>query len=514
MRRLSELLIGIDGIQCGQGALDVPISGIAADSRRVEPGTLFVAWKGRQQDGHAFIGEALTRGAVALLTEKPVEVPDTVTLLIAGNVRRAYAHLSAAWFGFPARQLRIVGITGTNGKSSTAYYLYQLLRGLGHSSGLIGTVFCLAGEERLPATLTTPDSYELHRLFRHFVEKGITHVAMEVSSIALDQERTAGIDFAGAVFTNLSHDHLDYHGTFTAYRDAKKRLFDGLGRTAFALTNVDDRHGLFMLQNTPARRYGYSVEGRSDFALRVREAGLWGIEYELYIRYGELLRKGGETPLLLAEMGPLSVPLLGRFQAYNLLAAVGAAFLLEAEGREGEALREVWAELGRLSTMLRTLPGRLEPVSLPGGRTGLVDYAHTPDAVEQVLHALRPLVPAGGKLFAVLGAGGDRDRSKRGPMAAVAARLADITILTSDNPRSEDPLAILRDMQAGIPAPLRPKVLSMPDRAEAIKAAVQLSPPHSLIAVLGKGHETYQEIGGIRYPFDDREILLSLAYAK
>lgn len=514
MKRLSELLAGIQGIHHRQGALDVPITRITADSRLVEPGTLFIAWKGRLQDGHTFIPEAIARGAVALLTEQPVEASEGLTLLIADSVREAYAHLSAAWFSHPARRLRIVGITGTNGKSSTAYYLYQLLQGLGHSTGLIGTVFCLAGEEKLPATLTTPDSYELHRLFQHFVEKGITHVAMEVSSIALDQHRTAGIDFTGAVFTNLSHDHLDYHGTFTAYRDAKKRLFDGLGRTAFALTNVDDRHGLFMLQNTAGRRYGYTVEGRSDFGLHLREAGLWGMEYGMQIRYGELRKKGEGSPVLLADIGPLTVPLIGRFQAYNLLAAVGAAFLLEAGDKHQEALNELWRELGRLSTLLRTLPGRLEAVPLGEGRTGLVDYAHTPDAVEQVLRTLRPLVPAGGKLFAVLGAGGDRDRSKRGLMAAAAARLADTAILTSDNPRSEDPLAILQEMQAGVPASLRPKVLSIPDRAEAIRAAVQLSPPHSLIAVLGKGHETYQEIRGVKHPFDDREILQSLAYAE
>lgn len=514
MKRLSDLVAQVPGIEVRQGHLDLPIAGITADSRQVEAGYLFVAWKGHQKDGHDYIPQAIERGAVALLTEIPVEVPAHITLLQAQRGREAYAHLSAAWFEHPARHLRIVGVTGTNGKSSTAYYLYQLLRGLGYRTGLIGTVFCLADEEKLPATLTTPDSYELHRLFRHFVEKGITHVAMEVSSIALDQHRTAGIDFAGAIFTNLSHDHLDYHGTFIAYRDAKKRLFDRLSREAFALTNVDDRHGLFMLQNTAAHRYGYTVESKGDFELRLREATLWGIEYSLGVRYGEIQRKGANMPMLIEETGPLTAPLLGRFQAYNLLAAVGAAFLLEAPRKNSQGeLHTLWAELARLSTLLQTLPGRLEPIPLGEGRVGLVDYAHTPDAVEKVLEALRPLVPKGGKLITVLGAGGDRDRSKRGPMAAAAARLSDAVILTSDNPRSEDPLLILQEMNAGVPFALRSRVEMVPDRAEAIKVAVQLSPPHSLIAVLGKGHETYQEIHGVKYPFDDRKVLQSLAYA-
>lgn len=512
MKRLSELLQSLPEVEWIQGEGDPLIRQVTADSRQVIPDTLFIAWKGRQADGHTYIPEAIARGATVLLVEEKVEVPSEVIVLYSSAVRRAYAYLCAAWFDEPARKLKIVGITGTNGKSSTAYYLYQLLRGLGYRTGLIGTVFCRAEEESLPATLTTPDSYELHRLFRLYADRGITHVAMEVSSIALDQQRTAGIAFAGAVFTNLSHDHLDYHGTFTAYRDAKKRLFDGLGADAFALTNMDDRHGLFMLQNTTARRFGYTMGGISDFGLRLREAGLWGIEYELFLRYGEVQRKGESQTFLLEQVGPLTAPLLGRFQGYNLLAAVGAAFLLLRK-EDASYLRELWREIARLSTLLRTLPGRLEAIPLPEGRVGLVDYAHTPDAVETVLEALRPLVPAGGKLITVIGAGGDRDRSKRGPMAHAAALLSDIVIFTSDNPRSEDPLAILRDMQAGVPTALCSKVFTIPDRAEAIRAAVQLSPPKSLIAVLGKGHETYQEIQGVRHSFSDQAILESLSHA-
>ncbi|MCS6895012.1 MAG: UDP-N-acetylmuramoyl-L-alanyl-D-glutamate--2,6-diaminopimelate ligase [Bacteroidia bacterium] len=514
MKRLSELLRALPKVQVWQtGTEDVSITQITADSRAVRPGALFVAWRGKQTDGHQYIPQALAKGAVALLLEKSSEAPADIPVLLVESAREAYAYLSAAWFDFPAEKLNIVGITGTNGKSSTTYYLYQLLRGLGKKVGLIGTVFCLAETETLPATLTTPDSYELHRLFRHFVEKGITHAVMEVSSIALDQYRTAGLNFAGAIFTNLSHDHLDYHGTFTAYRDAKKKLFDGLSPQAFALTNADDKHGTFMLQNTAAERYAYTLEGRADFSLRLREAGLWGIEYDLALRYGEVQTKKQGIPLIIEELGPLSASLLGRFQAYNLIAALGAAFLLE-RGTEAASLRDLWRELGRLSTLLHTLPGRLEPISLPEGRLGLVDYAHTPDAVEKVLKALRPLIPAEGKLFAVLGAGGDRDRAKRGPMAQIAALHADTVILTSDNPRSEDPLAIIREMLEGVPSSLRSRVVTIPDRAEAIRVAVQLSPPKSLVAVLGKGHETYQEIQGVRYPFSDREILQSFSYAQ
>ncbi|MEN3041247.1 MAG: UDP-N-acetylmuramoyl-L-alanyl-D-glutamate--2,6-diaminopimelate ligase [Bacteroidia bacterium] len=514
MKRLSELLHALPRPYLPLQSSDDPlITHITADSRVVVPGALFIAWPGKQTDGHRYIPQALEKGAVALLTEKPIEAPPHVPVIVVPSAREAYAYLTAAWFDFPATKLRIVGITGTNGKSSTTYYLYQLLSGLGRRVGLIGTVFCLAEDEMLPASLTTPDSYDLHRLFRHFIDKGITHVVMEVSSIALDQYRTAGIDFVGAVFTNLSHDHLDYHGTFIAYRDAKKKLFDGLSTEAFALTNADDKHGLFMLQNTPAERYAYTLEGKADFALRLREASLWGIEYDLALRYGEVQTKKQDLPLIIETSESLSAPLLGRFQAYNLIAAVGAAFLLERRN-DSASLRELWRELTRLSTLLRTLPGRLEPVPLPQGKIGLVDYAHTPDAVENVLRTLRPLIAGDGRLFAVLGAGGDRDRFKRGPMAQIAALHADTVILTSDNPRSEDPLRILKDMIEGVPLTLRQKVLIIPDRAEAIRTAVQLSPPRSLIAVLGKGHETYQEIQGVRYPFSDRDILQSFAYAE
>ncbi|GIV22595.1 MAG: UDP-N-acetylmuramoyl-L-alanyl-D-glutamate--2,6-diaminopimelate ligase [Bacteroidia bacterium] len=509
MKRLPELLEGLPGLKHAGPVPEIPIHGVTADSRTVQPGTLFVAWQGKSADGHAYLPDALHQGAVALLVEKPVEPPPDVPVFYTENARLSYAHLCQRWFDFPDKHLFCVGITGTNGKSSTAYYLYQLWQGLGYKTGLIGTVFCLCGEEVLPATLTTPDSYELYRLFRYFADRGVTHVAMEVSSIALDQYRTAGLTFQGAIFTNLSHDHLDYHGTFIAYRDAKKRLFDTLSAGSFALTNVDDKNGLFMLQNTAALRYGYSVQGIADFQLILRESGLWGIAYALIARLEGAHPKQSELPFT-SKVENLHAALIGSFQAYNLLAATAAAFLGEKPEKNTEK-QELWYRLAQLSTGLRTLPGRLEPIPLSGGRLGLVDYAHTPDAIEKVLRALRPLVPEGGKLIAVLGAGGNRDRTKRGPMAEAAARWADQVFLTSDNPRYEDPLAILEDMYAPLSPALREKVVRIPDRAEAIRTAVRLAPPHSLIAVLGKGHESYQEIQGVKHPFSDTEILLSYA---
>ncbi|MCS7189012.1 MAG: UDP-N-acetylmuramoyl-L-alanyl-D-glutamate--2,6-diaminopimelate ligase [Bacteroidia bacterium] len=516
MKPLEKLIEGVSDLHVNGPISDILIKHLTADSRQVFPGSLFVAWQGRQVDGHAFIPEAIAKGAVAILAEKPVELPPSIPLIYTSNARKAYARLCSKWFGNPEREVSCVGITGTNGKSSTTYYLYQLWKGLGYKAGLIGTVFCLADGEQLPATLTTPDSYELYRLLRYYADKGISHVAMEVSSIALDQYRTEGIPFRGAVFTNLSHDHLDYHGTFLAYRDAKKRLFDELPPRSFALTNADDRNGLIMLQNTAACTFRYSLQQVADFYLTLRETGLWGLSYELNIHLSEIRDCFSLRYPLTDKITDLHAPLIGHFQAYNLLAAVGAAFLSEKVFHEKEG-KELWQKLSVLSTTVQTLPGRLEPVPLGGGRIGLVDYAHTPDAVEKVLRSLRSLLPEGGKLVAVLGAGGNRDRTKRGPMGIAAAKQADLAILTSDNPRDEDPLNILKEMLEPIPADLRKKVLCIPDRTEAIKSALHATPPNSLVVVLGKGHETYQEIRGVRYPFSDKEVLEKwggLLYAK
>lgn len=504
MKSLRELIIELPGVSPGDWP-DRGIVSLTANSQQVQPGSLFVAWQGKNADGHQFIPEALARGAAALVVEKPVEAPPNIPVLQVPNARLAYAHLCRVWFDYPDRQLFLVGITGTNGKSSTAYFLYQLWRGLGHRTGLIGTVFCLAEETIYPATLTTPDSYELYRLLSVFADQGITHGVMEVSSIALDQHRTAGIAFAGAIFTNLTHDHLDYHGTFPAYRDAKKRLFDTLPEGSFAIFNRDDPNGPWMVQNTSAERFTYSLQQAADFSLRLRQADLWGLQYELKAHLLPPVGQGG-LPFT-GQTATLHATLVGRFQAYNLLAAVAAAFLSAGQTLPEKERQEVWRHLAQLSTQLKALPGRLERIPLQGNRTGIVDYAHTPDAVAQVLRMLRSLVPEGGQLIAVLGAGGNRDRSKRGPMAKAAATFADKVFLTSDNPRFEDPLAILDDMQAGLTPEMRKRVIRIPDRAEAIRTAISVAPPHSLIAVLGKGHETYQEIQGVRYPFSDRAVL-------
>ncbi len=502
MRSLRSLLSEVPGWSLqALPAEDTLVTGLTADSREVEPGNLFVAWQGKSADGHTFISEALARGAAAILAEKPPQEPPPVPLILVPDARLAYSYLSSAWFGHPARGLTIVGITGTNGKSSTAYYLYQLWQKAGYRAGLIGTVFCKAVDETLPATLTTPDSFRLQELLATFLTKGVTHVAMEVSSIALDQHRTAAIPFTGAIFTNLTHDHLDYHGTFMAYRDAKKRLFDGLLPEAYALTNLDDKHGPFMLQNTRASRYGYSRRQVADFQGTLGESGVWGLSF--WLRLAPL--QGAPV----AEQLPgIHVGILGDFQLENLLAAWGAAILSERLDQESSRCIEIGRFYAEALSEVRGLPGRMEPIPLSGGRIGIVDYAHTPDAIEKVLRVLRALVSSGAKLVAVIGAGGNRDPSKRPLMAKAAARYADIVWLTSDNPRYESPHAIIDEMYRSVAAHLRQKVFKEPDRREAILRAVQTAPPHSIIAVLGKGHETYQEIQGIRHPFSDREVLL------
>ncbi len=501
MKRLRELLQAAD---LPSVESDIIVSGLTANSQAVQAGMLFIAWKGHAQDGHDYIPEALARGAAALVIERPIDVP--VPAVVVSNARRAYAQLCSAWFDHPARRLTLVGITGTNGKSSTAYYLYQLWQALGLQAGLIGTVFCKIGDETQPATLTTPDSYVLHELLRRCADRGVTHVAMEVSSIALDQHRTTGIDFTGAIFTNLSHDHLDYHGTFTAYRDAKKLLFDGLKSGAFALVNVADRHGPFMLQNTAAIRYGYAVGAVADFQAVLEDVASWGLKFRLEINL--LNHPQSANPITFSQLD-LHSPLIGAFQLENLLAAYGASFLTQSRGLAEKAQQALAYDLAVALSNVRGLPGRVEPVPLSQDRLAIVDYAHTPDAMEKVLRTLRPLVQPGGRLVVVVGAGGNRDRTKRAPMGQIAALHADLAFFTSDNPRYEDPETILADMYAPLEPSLRAKVFCLPDRREAIQKAIAWAPPGSLIAVLGKGHETYQEIQGVRHPFSDRDVLLA-----
>ena len=462
------------------GPADVPVQGLTLDSRQAGPGLLFAALRGTATDGHQFIEKAVRQGAAVVICEDlPTELNPATTYVQVADSAAALGLVASAFYGHPSRALTLVGITGTNGKTTCATLLHRLLRELGYHAGLLSTVQNQIDETIIPSTHTTPDAIRLNELLARMVAAGCTHASMEVSSHAVAQGRIAGLRFAGGVFTNLTHDHLDYHGTFENYRNAKKAFFDGLPRTAFALTNADDRNGGVMLQNTAARRATYSLRSGADFRARLVDNSLAGLHLEL---------DGREVRFRL----------IGVFNAYNLLAVYGAACLL------GEDPTEALTILSGLSIA----PGRFEPVTVPGSSiVGLVDYAHTPDALENVLETLRQIRRPDQRIIAVVGCGGNRDAQKRPVMARLAAQLADHVILTADNPRDEDPLDILTQMQAGVLPPADARVRTQPDRRAAIQAAVALARPGDLVLVAGKGHETYQEIRGVKYDFDDREEL-------
>ncbi|MGQ9862944.1 MAG: UDP-N-acetylmuramoyl-L-alanyl-D-glutamate--2,6-diaminopimelate ligase [Bacteroidia bacterium] len=455
------------------------ITHLTGDSRAVNQGAVFFAWQGRKADGHQYIPEAVAKGAKVIIHEKPLPTYEENCYYVqVSSARAAYAHLCAAYWDFPAQKLYLLGVTGTNGKSSTAYYLYQMWQPFTRA-GLIGTVFTKIAQETHPSLYTTPDAGMLQALLAQMVQAGVTHVVMEVSSHALDQDRVAGIDFQGALFTNLTQDHLDYHGSMEAYRDAKKKLFDGLSRDAFAVTNADDPNGAFMVQNVLGARFRYGIKKAADLRARILESTPHGML--IMLRY-----EGRESP-------PLTLPLLTQLNVYN---ALGAALAAHHSGLS-------WEELFPRLTLLNPLPGRLEWIPLHQQKIAVIDYAHTPDAVEKVLRSLRQLHR--GPLIAVLGCGGDRDPSKRPLMGKIAVRYADQVFFTSDNPRSEDPWAIIQAMYADLSLQEKTRVSPIVDRAEAIAAALETAPPKSLIAIVGKGHETYQEIQGKRIPFSDRQ---------
>lgn len=462
------------------GSADVPVAGLTLDSRQAGPGMLFCALRGTATDGHQFIEKAVALGVAVVLCEAlPAALSSAVTYVQVPDSAAALGPVASAFYGHPSRQLQLVGITGTNGKTTCATLLHKLLRELGYHCGLLSTVQNQLDEEVIPSTHTTPDAIRLNELLARMVAAGCTHACMEVSSHAVAQHRIGGLRFVGGVFTNLTHDHLDYHGTFSAYRDAKKGFFDALPRAAFALTNADDRNGAVMLQNTAARRASYSLRSAADFRARLVDNSLAGLELELDGR-------------------AVHFRLIGVFNAYNLLAVYGAAVLL------GEEPTEVLTILSGLSTA----PGRFEPVTVPGqGILGLVDYAHTPDALENVLQTLLQTRRPGQRIITVVGCGGNRDAAKRPVMARLAAQLSDEAILTADNPRDEDPLEILRQMQAGLTPPADAHTQTIADRRQAIRAAVALARPGDLVLLAGKGHETYQEIKGVKAHFDDREEL-------
>lgn len=459
------------------GNPDREVTGVESDSRKTEKGNVFVAVGGTAADGHDYIGAAIERGASAVVCERmPETIRPEVCYIQVLDSAEALGLLASAWYGNPSSRLILTGVTGTNGKTTTATLLYELFRYFGEKTGLLSTVCNYIDERQVPATHTTPDPLTLNKLLCEMADAGCKYVFMEVSSHAIDQRRIAGLTFAGGIFTNLTRDHLDYHKTVDAYLKAKKRFFDELPACAFALTNADDKNGAVMLQNTRANRYTYSLRTLADFKGRVIESHLDGMLLEI---------NGRE----------LFVRFVGRFNASNLLAVYGCACLL---GRDPE---EILIEMSRLVPVA----GRFQPLHSPTGVTAIVDYAHTPDALVNVLETIRDVVGRKGQVITVVGAGGNRDKGKRPLMAQEAIRYSDRLVLTSDNPRFEDPDEIIRDMVAGLDSEERQKTLVISDRREAIRAAWMLSQPGDVILIAGKGHENYQEIKGVKYHFDDKE---------
>jgi len=485
MTDIKKLIRNIDVI-LHMGEDDPVISNVEFDSRKVTPGTLFVAVKGTKSDGHDYIKSAVSSGASAVICEYLPENPDQkICWIKTSDSAKALGIVSSGFFGDPSSHLKLVGVTGTNGKTTIATLLYRMFTALGYKCGLFSTVCNYINDKELPATHTTPDPVQLNRLLSDMVEAGCDYAFMEVSSHSADQQRIAGLRFAGGIFTNLTHDHLDYHKTFKNYLKAKKSFFDSLPPDSFALANTDDRNARVMLQNCNARKYTFSVKGMADFRCRIIDQDFDGMG----------LRIGDEE---------VWTRFIGEFNASNLLAVYAASNLL------GAGKNEILTVLSDL----RSVPGRLEAVETPSGIAGIVDYAHTPDALVNVIETINKIRVEGKQLITVVGAGGDRDRTKRPKMAAICAGGSTKVILTSDNPRTEDPEKILDDMEAGITPDVKGKVLRISDRREAIRTAVMLAGEGDIILVAGKGHETYQEINGVKHHFDDREELRAALLTK
>lgn len=464
-----------------RGTLTTEITSIEIDSRRITKGSLFVAIRGTQVDGHQYIAKACAQGAVAVVyTDTGVCVPEGVVGIRVANAEAIVGQLATCFYGNPSQVLRLVGVTGTNGKTTIATVLYELYRAMGYRCGLCSTVANFINGTRIPTEHTTPDPITLNRLLRQMADAGCEYVFMECSSHAIAQQRIGGLTFAGGIFTNLTRDHLDYHETFENYRDAKKMFFDHLSADAFAITNIDDRNGTFMVQNTQAKVYTYSTQSIADLKARIIEESIEGM----------LLNLDGRE---------VSVRFVGRFNAYNLLGGYGAA---RALGAEPEAI------LMALST-LQPVNGRFETIHSPTGFSVVVDYAHTPDALDNVLAAINDIVRGRHQVITVCGAGGNRDKGKRPLMAQSAAKASNRVIITSDNPRFEDPQAIIADMLAGLDTEQRRRTLSITDRREAIRVACQLAQRGDVILVAGKGHEPYQEVQGVKHHFDDHEEVLA-----
>ena len=476
--KLNELLKNITPIKI-IGNDDVEITGVNIDSRRIKTGHLFVAMKGTQVDGHLFIGKAIELGAISVLCEDlPKVLQEGITYVQVESTEDAVGKVATLFYGDPSHKLKLVGVTGTNGKTTIATLLYNMFRKFGHKVGLLSTVCNYIDDVEVPADHTTPDPIELNELLAKMVEAGCEYAFMECSSHAIHQKRIGGLKFAGGLFTNLTRDHLDYHKTFENYRNAKKAFFDGLPKDAFAITNADDKNGMIMVQNTKATVKTYSIRTLADFRARILECHFEGMYLEIDGR----------------EVG---VQFIGKFNVSNLLAVYGAAIML---GKKPEDVLLV------LST-LHSVNGRLEPIHSPEGFTAIVDYAHTPDALANVLNAIHEVLDGKGHVITVCGAGGNRDKGKRPLMAQEAVRQSDKVIITSDNPRFEEPQDIINDMLAGLNEQQMRKVISIVDRKEAIRTACMMAQKGDVVLVAGKGHETYQEIKGVKHHFDDKEVL-------
>lgn len=463
------------------GSLDMLVSELIFDSRKAKEGTAFFAIKGSVVDGHNFIPNVIESGCKIIIAEEAVNVPSDVTLLVTDNSSKSLALMANRFYDEPSKKLKLVGVTGTNGKTTTTTLLFNLYTKLGFHCGLLSTVVNKIGNQNIPSTHTTPDPVSLNALLAEMVEDGCSHCFMEVSSHAVHQHRVTGLTFIGGVFTNITHDHLDYHKTFAEYIKVKKTFFDNLDENAFALTNVDDKNGLTMLQNTKAEKHCYSLKSPADFKAKVMENQFSGLV--LSINGVELWTR-----------------LIGDFNAYNLLAVFGVSQLL------GEDATEVMTVLSNLESV----EGRFEYFQSAGGITAIVDYAHTPDALENVLKTIANIRTKNETVYTVVGCGGDRDKAKRPKMAAIACEMSDKVILTSDNPRSEDPQVILDEMMAGVEGQHFKKTLSILDREQAIKTAVAMAEKGDIILIAGKGHEKYQEIKGVKHDFDDMQITIDL----
>lgn len=482
MSRSLKDIADYKGVLAVHGNVDREVSFLELDSRQVDKGAMFFAVKGTAVDAHKFIPDVISKGAsVVVCSILPDEMPEHVTFVEVDDVQQSVGYFASAFYGHPSSRFKLVGITGTNGKTTTATMLFNLFSDLGNTCGLVSTVDYRIGGKVYNSSHTTPDPIRLNALMAEMVAADCSYCFMEVSSHAVVQGRINGLHFDGAVFTNITHDHLDYHGTFDNYIKAKKLFFDHLPLEAFALVNKDDRNGQVMVQNTKASKYTYALKSAADFSCRILESDFEGL-------------------LLKLDQDEVWFNLVGKFNAYNLLAVYAVAFLLEVERQD--ILMHLSKQPG--------VNGRFEVYRSPNGIIGIVDYAHTPDALENVLSTINEIRSTNEQLLTVVGCGGNRDKEKRPVMAKVASKASDKVILTSDNPRDEDPETIIGEMLVGVEVSDYKKVVKITDRKEAIRAAMLMSHPKDIVLIAGKGHETYQEIKGVKHPFDDRKILLEL----